>query len=222
MGKNLIIISAGKFGREVYGWASQAIAHGAPWRIKGFLDNRTNALQGLNYDAPIIGTTAGYQIEQDDVFIGAIGDPKDKVEYYTPILKRGGKFINLIHPTAIVGHNVHLGSGVVMGPFSSTTSDVHVGNFVTILPFSNLAHDSVVGDWCQICTHCGVNGNVILGEGVFLGGHACIVPQKKVGAWAYVGAGAVVIKDVSPGAKVFGNPARPVLSIDAKANEGVK
>ena len=42
--KDLIIISAGKFGRETYAWAAQAIAHGEPWQIKGFLDGRKNAL----------------------------------------------------------------------------------------------------------------------------------------------------------------------------------
>lgn len=214
MKKNLIIISAGKFGRETFAWAAQAIAHGAPWQIKGFLDGRAKALEGYSYEAKIIGTVEDYKIEPEDVFIGAIGDPADKVKYYTPILERGGTFVNLIHPLANIGKNARLGVGVIMFPFSSITTDATIGNFVSIGAFSNVAHDAVIGDWSQINTHCGVNGNAALGEGVFLGSHACVVPGVRIGAWTYVGAGSIVIRDLPPKVKVFGNPARPVVNME--------
>jgi sugar O-acyltransferase (sialic acid O-acetyltransferase NeuD family) len=204
--KNLIIISAGKLGREAYTWASQAIAAGAPLRIKGFLDDRPEALNQDDY-ACIVGDVDTYSIEDDDVFIGAIGNPKDKLKYYRPIVERGGRFINLIHPLANVGHNVRLGTGVLVAPFASITCDVSVGNHVSVGAFSNLGHDTAIGDWCQVSSHCGINGNARLGDGAFLGSHACIIPGIKVGAWAYVGAGSVVVKDVAPGLRVFGNPA---------------
>jgi sugar O-acyltransferase (sialic acid O-acetyltransferase NeuD family) len=205
--KNLIIISAGRFGREAFVWATQAMAHGARLNIKGFLDSRRDALDGYDYEPGIIGSVEDYIIEKDDVFVGAIGDPRDKVTYYTPILKRGGRFINLIHPLANIGQNVQLGSGIVLGPFASVTCDVKIGDHVSIGAFSNAAHDTVIGNWSQISSHCGINGNASLGEGVFLGSHACIIPWIKVGDWAFVGAGSVVIREVPPGVKVFGNPA---------------
>jgi sugar O-acyltransferase (sialic acid O-acetyltransferase NeuD family) len=207
---NLIIISAGKFGREAFAWAVQAMAAGADWRVKGFLDDRRNALGGYDYPVPILGDVASYQIQSNDVFVGAIGDPKDKVKYYSPILERGGRFVNLIHPLANIGVNVRLGTGIILGPFASVTVDATIGNHVSIGAFSNAAHDTVIGDWCQISSHCGINGKAILGKGVFLGSHACIIPGIQVGAWAFVGAGSVVIKDIEPGVRVFGNPAAPI------------
>jgi sugar O-acyltransferase (sialic acid O-acetyltransferase NeuD family) len=216
MKQNLIIISAGKFGRETFAWAAQAIAGGAPWQIKGFLDNRSDALAGYNYEAKVIGAVEDYRIEKDDVFIGAIGDPADKIKYYTPILQRGGKFVNLIHPLANIGKNARLGTGIIMFPFSSLTTDVKIGDFVSIGAFSNVAHDAVVGDWSQINTHCGINGNVTLGKSVFLGSHSCLVPGVKIGDGAYIGAGSVVVRDIPPGVKVFGNPARPIVSMEKK------
>jgi sugar O-acyltransferase (sialic acid O-acetyltransferase NeuD family) len=212
--KNLIIISAGKFGREAFVWATQAIAQCARLKIKGFLDNRGEALNGYKYAPRIIGTVDDYRIEDGDVFVGAIGDPREKIKYYAPIIKRGGKFINLIHPLTNIGHNVQLGTGIVLGPFSSLTCDVKIGDHVSIGAFSNAAHDTVLGAWSQISSHCGINGNASLGEGVFLGSHACIIPKTKVGAWAFVGAGSVVIRDVAPGVKVFGNPAAPIGRIE--------
>jgi sugar O-acyltransferase (sialic acid O-acetyltransferase NeuD family) len=207
MKKNLVIISAGKFGREAFTWATQAIAHGAPWQIKGFLDDRRNVLDGLSYEQGILGNVTDYRIEEDDVFIGALGDPRDKVKYYSPIIERGGRFINLIHPLANIGRNVQLGTGIVMAPFSSVTCDVKIGDHVSIGALSNVGHDTIVGDWCQISSHCGVNGNARLDEGAYLGSHACIIPRVTVGAWAFVGAGSVVLKDIPAGIKVFGNPA---------------
>jgi len=212
--ESLIIISAGKFGRETFTWAVQLIAHGAPWQIKGFLDDRANALDGFNYEARILGNVENYRIEENDVFVGAIGDPGDKVKYYSPIVKKGGRFVNVIHPLANIGKNIHLGTGIVMGPFSSVTCDAKVGNFVSIGAFSNVGHDAVIGDWCQISSHCGINGNASLDEGVFLGSHACIIPGVKVGAWAFVGAGSVVLKEIQPGVKVFGNPAVPIGRVE--------
>jgi sugar O-acyltransferase (sialic acid O-acetyltransferase NeuD family) len=212
--KNLVIISAGKLGREAFTWAAQAIAAGACLRIKGFLDDRPDALRGYGYDAGILGDVDRYAIEEDDVFIGAIGDPADKPRYYLPIVERGGRFINLVHPLANVGGNVRLGTGILVAPFASITCDVTVGNHVSVGALSNLGHDTAIGDWCQVSSHCGVNGNARLEEGAFLGSHACVIPGVRVGAWAYVGAGSVVVTDVESGIKVFGNPALPIGKTD--------
>jgi sugar O-acyltransferase (sialic acid O-acetyltransferase NeuD family) len=210
MKKDLIIISAGQFGRETFTWASQAMAHGASWQIKGFLDSRPSVLDGYDYGVKILGDVEHYAIAENDVFVGAIGDPREKVKYYTPILERGGLFVNVIHPQANIGKNVRLGTGIVMAPFSSVTCDAQVGNHVTFGAFSNAGHDTVIDDWCQISSHCGINGGVTLEKGVFLGSHACLVPRIQIGAGAYVGAGSVVLKNVVAGVKVFGNPAVPV------------
>jgi len=214
--KNLVIIGAGQLGRETYTWASQAIASGANWRIKGFLDGRPEALEGYHYDAPVLGRVESYEIEEDDVFVGAIGDPQKKVRCYSPIIEQGGCFVNLIHPLANIGRNVQFGVGIVAAPFSSVTCDVTVGNHVTIGALSNLGHDTVVGDWCHISSHCGVNGCATLGDGVFLGSHACIIPGIVVGPWAFVGAGSIVVRNVEPAVKVFGNPAAPIGKVNAE------
>jgi len=218
MKKNLVIISAGKFAREAYAWAAQAIAQGAPWNLKGFLDDRGDALKGLDYTPGILGDVTTYPIEPDDVFIGAIGDPRDKVKYYSPILERGGRFVNLIHPRANIGKNPQFGTGILLAPFASVTCDVRIGDHVSVGAFSNVGHDARVGDWCQISSHCGINGNAVLEEGVFLGSHACIIPGIHIGAWAFVGAGSVVVQDIPPGVKVFGNPAVPI----GRTEEGPK
>jgi sugar O-acyltransferase (sialic acid O-acetyltransferase NeuD family) len=208
--RNLVIICAGGLGREVFAWATQAIGIDSPWRIKGFLDAKSSALDGFSYECKILGDPADYRVMEDDVFIGAIGNPADKIKCYSPILAQGGRFVNVIHPLANIGNNVKLGNGIVVAPFASLTVDVTVGDHVSIGAFTNIGHDTVIGSWSQISSHCGVNGASSLGEGVFLGSHACIIPKVCVGSWAYVGAASVVVRNVEPNVKVFGNPASPI------------
>ncbi|MEO8368109.1 MAG: NeuD/PglB/VioB family sugar acetyltransferase [Candidatus Solibacter sp.] len=208
--KNLVIISAGSFGREVYLWAAETIDAGAPFRIKGFLDGRRNELDGFDYGAKILGDVESYSIEEDDVFVSAIGEPMDKPRYCVPIIEKGGRFVNVIHRTANIGKTARLGTGIVLGPFASVTADARVGDHVSVGALSNLGHDCVVGDWCQISSHVAVNGRAEVGEGAFIGSQACLIPRVKVGAWSHVGAGSVVVRNVEPYVRVFGNPAAPI------------
>lgn len=51
---------------------------------------------------------------------------------------------------------------------------------------------------------------VIIGEDVWIGGGAILLPGVTVGDGAIVGAGAVVTRNVAPGTRVVGNPARSI------------
>jgi maltose O-acetyltransferase len=50
---------------------------------------------------------------------------------------------------------------------------------------------------------------IAIGRNVWVGGGAIILPGVTIGDDATVGAGSVVTRDVTPGAIVVGNPARP-------------
>jgi sugar O-acyltransferase (sialic acid O-acetyltransferase NeuD family) len=212
--QQLIIVNAGKFGREVFSWAQQAIKAGTPWVVKGFLDDRSDLLREFHHGAPILSSAESYEPEADDIFLCAIGEPAVKHRYCTLLEAMGARFATLIHPTALVGHNVRVGEGSILCPFTQLSCDIQLGKHVTLGTFSGAGHDTRIGDWCQISGHCGINGNAVLEDGVFLGSHACILPRARVGAWSYVGAGSVVLRGVPPRTKVFGNPAVQIGTVD--------
>jgi len=205
--QKLIIIGAGKFGREVCSWAWQADKAGAPWSVAGFLDRRQDALKSFNYGLPIFASPDTYEPQHGDIFICAIGDPGVRKNSCELMREKGAQFATLIHPTALVGHDVHVGAGTVLGPFTQLSCDITLGQHVAFGTHSNTAHDTVIGDYCQISGSCEINGNAVLEEGAFLGSHATILPNARVGAWAFVGAGSVVLRHVTSRSRVFGNPA---------------
>jgi sugar O-acyltransferase (sialic acid O-acetyltransferase NeuD family) len=213
---DIVIVSAGKFGREVYSWIRHSIAAGQPWRIKGFLDRRPDALEGVHYNVPILSDVESYCPKPNDRIVIAVGEPLRKQQHATTLGSCGGQFVNVIHPTAVVGENVRLGYGVILAPYTALTCDISIGNFVTISSFSGAGHDSIIGDYCQICSHCSINGNAVLEEGAFLGAQVTVIPNARIGAWSYVGAGSVVLKRVNAREKVFGNPAVKIGTVEGE------
>ena len=61
--KDLIIVCAGGFGREVYYMAKQI----GKWNIKGFIDDNIHALDGVNIALPIIGTIKNWVPSENEV-----------------------------------------------------------------------------------------------------------------------------------------------------------
>ncbi len=210
MGKRLLIIGAGGFGREILGWAEQIAAAGAEWEIGGFLDANPIALESYPSSVGVIGDPSTYSPSADDLFICAIGDTLTKLSLCRTIQRRGGRFTTLIHPTAVIGPNCRIGIGSILCPYASITTNATLGDFVTLNTYAVIGHDSVVGDGCTLNGRASVNGNVVLGEGVSMGCHAVVNPKAKVGDYAVVGSGSVVFFAVLPHTSVLGVPARVI------------
>jgi sugar O-acyltransferase (sialic acid O-acetyltransferase NeuD family) len=208
--RQLIIIGAGGFGREVYHWATEAAAHGAGWKIKGFIDDNLDALRGRQCPGTVIERVEDYAPQPEDVFVCAIGAPTAKKKCMQLLRGRGAEMTNVIHPTCVIGHDVQFGTGAILCPHSVVSANCSIGDGVALNLHVTVCHDVVVGDWCQINCHADVTGGVVLEDSVFVGSHASILPGMRVGRGAVIGAGAIVMTDVPAGVTVAATPARPL------------
>ena len=205
--KDVIIVGAGGFGREVYGYIEDAIKNGAQWRIKGFLDDNPAALDKYDYPVKTIFPLSQYQPAEGDVFACAIGTPKIKKAVVEKLKARGAKFTTLVHSSAFVGRNVSIGEGCVVCPNCVLTCDCKIGDFVMLNVGTSVGHDSQIGAWATLSSHCDVTGFAQVGEGAFFASSVAVIPSSKVGDWARVGINSSVIIKVRDGSNVFGNPA---------------
>jgi len=205
--KNIVIVGAGGFGREILGYVKDCIDAGSQWVIKGFIDDNLNSLDAYPYNQKIISTIKDYIPENDDLFVCALGLPKIKKAVVESLLSRGAKFATLVHPTAYMGANVKLGQGVVLCPRVTLTCDILIGNFVMINIASDCGHDAIVGDFATISGSCDITGHCQVGEGSFLASNVAMRPSSKIGKWASVGINSSVILNVKDNQRVFGNPA---------------
>ena len=202
----LVIIGAGGFGREMVAWAEQSFQIGRDWELKGLIDDDLEAFEDKPSPGKLLGRIEDYQPSSDEVFICAIGVRKCS----EMIAARGGRFTQLIHRTAVLGHEVELGDGVVLCPYVVVSANNRLGKGVGVNIHASIDHDANVGDWSQINCHADLTASVEVGREVFMGSRVSVIPHVRIGDEAYIGAGSVVLRDVAAGWKVVGSPARRI------------
>lgn len=206
--KNLLIIGARGFGRKVYDLAINTSDYNRNFVVKGFLDDKCHALEGLENYPKIISSVEDYRVQDNDVFVCALGDVKWKKQYIQIILSKGGKFMNLIHPSCIISTNVKMGTGNILFNGVSIFNDSVIKDFVSIQSNTVIGHDTFIGDYCHINTFSFTGGYSIISNEVTLHTRSTILPGIQVNFGAIVGAGAVVNRTVSESVTVVGIPAR--------------
>lgn len=208
--KHLLIVGARGWGREVYGAAAHTKAFRAgEYDVKGFLDSKTDAFEGLKGDyPPIICSPEDYQIQPDDIFFIAIGDSKWRKYYAELIEQKGGTFLTIIEDEACVNSTSTIAEGAYIGRWSIISDNVHVGKHVIVHSFCSLGHDVHVLDYSTLLTSVFLGGGVEVGQSCTINPKSMIIPHKKIGDNVTVGALSVVIRNVKEGLSVFGNPAK--------------
>ncbi|MDR0506973.1 MAG: acetyltransferase [Dysgonamonadaceae bacterium] len=209
--KNLIIIGAGGMGREVYNLAVQCDGYKNDYIIKGFLDDNIHSLDGLgDYYPPVLSSVENYTIEKNDFFVCSIGNVLIKKKCTEIIKNKGGNFISLVHPTALINPTAKIGSGCLVFPYAQIGSLATVGNFALIQSFSGIGHDVSIGDYARIDIYVLCIGGVKIGNCVTIHTGAILNHRTVVEDYATIGATSFVIRRVKEGVTVFGNPARPI------------
>ncbi len=212
--KDVVILGASYFAREVYSMVLDCIADGAKWRFKGFIDDRMDILDDFPHDGEMLGGLQQYEPAANDLVIPALGNPLVRRKYVDAMIAQGAKFGTLVHPSAYVGANIEIGRGCVITQRTILTAGLRIGNFVNVGVLTTLSHGNMVGDFSQFAGYCCVTGEVRIGEFVECGCQVSIVPHLTIGDYAQLCTGSVILRNVKPYEKVLGNPARVIGRTD--------
>lgn len=208
--KNLIIIGARGFGREAYNAFAAIYKNDNEWQCKGFLDSKTDALEGYNGYPPIIGSPEDYEIQPDDYFFCAMGDVRWRKHYAELMLAKGADFISIVSPLAKINRNTKIGKGCFIDRNVSISCDISIGDFTFLFGPTVIGHDAQIGKYCHLGAFSFMGGFSRLEDNVTLHPGAQILPHKTVKQGATVGAGSVVIRNVKEETSVMGVPAKKI------------
>ena len=121
-------------------------------------------------------------------------------------------FVSAVHPQAIIGKGVKIGTGTVVVAGAVINADAIIGNHCILNTNSSLGHEAEMKDFSSISPNVSVGGNTVIGEAAIVSMGATVIHNRRIGEEALIGAGAVVIRDVADFAVVYGNPAKFIKS----------
>lgn len=214
--KRFAIFGASGFGREVLPLVRQQLQRTEvdPWELV-FVDDQPPAaeLNGhrvMTYAQWLVEPAASRHISL------AIANSAVREKLAARCLADRVQFFDVTAANVVVLDDVQVGSGSVLCPFVTLTSNIRIGQQFHANIYSYVAHDCVIGDFVTFAPGVHCNGNVVIEDHAYIGTGAVIKqgqPGKPlvIGKGAVVGMGAVVTRDVSAGTTVVGNPAKLFL-----------
>ncbi|TAN61573.1 MAG: acetyltransferase [Magnetospirillum sp.] len=207
----LIIAGAGGLGREVAGYALDAIAAGRiRAELRGFLDDTDTDPTTFGLPFPVLGRIDDYRPAANERVVVAVGSPNDRMAVVGRLQRHGARFVSIIHPLAWVAQPSRLEEGCIVAPFATVGMSAHIGPHCLINTHVGIGHDVRLGAGSVLSPHAVVNGGACLGERVLVGSGAVITPRRTIGDGARISAGSVIQSDVAAGLTLWGNPARPL------------
>tara|TARA_B100000212_G_scaffold124961_1_gene93795 strand:+ start:903 stop:1583 length:681 start_codon:yes stop_codon:yes gene_type:complete len=143
----------------------------------------------------------------------AIADAKIRKRVSESCEKFGFNLLTIKALNSVLLENVIIGSGSVLCPFTTITSNVKIGNSFHANLYSYVGHDCSIGDFVTFAPGVKCNGNVTISNNVYVGTGAIILPGTYdkpiiIGENSKIAAGAVVTKSVPDNVTVIGNPAQ--------------
>lgn len=206
--KDIYIIGAGGFAREV-AWLIRRINEVKnTWNIVGFIDANKELL-GTEFD--------GYKVVGDDKYLNsktgaycvcAIGSSTLRKKIVSNLTNV--RFATLIDPNVQMSSSTKIGEGSIICAGSIITVDGNIGNHVIVNLDCTIGHDANLEDFVTLYPSVNVSGNVHLGECVEMGTGSKIIQGLDVSKNSIVGAGAVVVRNIEEPGTYVGVPAKRI------------
>lgn len=210
--EKVIVVYDSKFVIDVV----SAIEQQGTYAVFGLISTREHRITSLLKHS-LLGVIDELQMicEEHQLFniVLAIEEPKLKRAIAKTLAKciKLVRFVNVVHPSAVIGKNTILKKGVIILANAIVNGDSRVGKFCIIKEQSSLGHEGRMGNYSTLEHSVSTGGNCKLGKYSVISASANIIENISIGKNSVVNFGALVLKDVSNNTQVGGIPARVKL-----------
>ncbi|MBT8377742.1 MAG: acetyltransferase [Ignavibacteria bacterium] len=159
----------------------------------------------------MLGKNDEVKILRNDFALLGVGTPEIKIKIVSDLQQKIDlpKFINVCHPTSIVG-NTAFGKGNIVCAGTIFTVDVQVNDFNAFNLNCTVGHGCKIGSYNQVNPGTNISGGVTIGDRCLIGTGVQILEDLNICSDVIIGAGAVVSKDIVQEGIYVGIPARKI------------
>jgi sugar O-acyltransferase (sialic acid O-acetyltransferase NeuD family) len=207
--KNIVIVGAGGFGREVKTLIDSVNQIDPIYNFRGYYDDGFTKGTLIN-NFEVLGGISDLNAVNAPIEVAiAIGTPMIKKNILSQLDNKNIQYPVLIHPSVIYSNDdISIGKGSIICAGSILTCNINLGDFVILNLMCTVGHDTIIKDYASFMPSVNISGEVIINEGVYVGTGAKIINQLEIGENTIIGAGAVVSKSLPSNCTAVGIPAK--------------
>jgi sugar O-acyltransferase (sialic acid O-acetyltransferase NeuD family) len=209
--KNIVIIGAGGFGREVHKLIDEINKKNKKWNLIGYIDDGIEVSSKVN-GLPLLGGVSCIS-QITDIHCAVIAIAKPLIIYKISEFLNSIKIEtpNLIHPSYEIEEEfVNLGVGNIICHGFYMTRNINIGNFNIFNSRVTLGHDVTIGSYNVFMPNVQISGECSIKDLNLFGMNCSTLQKLTIGSGNSLGAHSFLIKSIADEQNLFGIPAKKI------------
>lgn len=208
--KDLVIIGAGGFGREMCAHIRLISEKSgkSEWNLLGLIDENPSLKETVE-GYKVLGNLDYYlNMENKPYFFIAIANSYARERIATRCKAAGCKAATIMYPNVDLGDNVEIGEGCFISKDAMLRNEVKIGPFCIVQSQALFGHDTTVGAYTSFMANAIVGGETHIGSHCYFGLRTTVINRINITDECTVGACACVVKDAEVPGTYVGVPAK--------------
>jgi sugar O-acyltransferase (sialic acid O-acetyltransferase NeuD family) len=119
-------------------------------------------------------------------------------------------FVNAIHPSARISHDVKLGNGIAVMAGATINPGSQIGDFCFVNTNASVDHDSILEPFSCLQPNAATGGDVRIGAFSAVSMGANVIQGISIGEHTIIGAGSTVLDNIPDMVVAYGTPCRVI------------